>query len=245
MNNINETDDQQIIDKVLENLPTNAEQIVELPSRAYIYKLKDPTKPITIRPMNFEDEKLVASQKNKADTLSLILDRCVSNLDTSELISADKLYLLIKLREVSYGDDYPCTLICSHCNTENKANLKMSELPVLYAEEGFSSTSEVHLTGINKKAKVKLIRNRDEIYFKDTSMAMTHIWRFVEEIDGVKEKPLIAKIITKLPSRDIKKLIKAMRSEIGVNTTINFSCASCGKLSTLEMPITADFFEES
>lgn len=245
MSNIDPQQSQEIINKVLENLPTNAEEVVELPSKGYLYNKTDENKPITIRPMNFEDEKAVASQKNKTDIVNLILSRCVSNINIFDLIGSDKLFLLLKLREISYGDDYHCSVVCPHCETPNDLNIKITQLPVKYAEEGFSPINEVFLSGIKKKAKVRLITGKDEVYFKDVSNSINHIWRFVEEIDGVKEKPIISEIIKKLPSRDVKKIVKTMRTDIGVDTSISFTCFSCNKNNLMDLPITEDFFGES
>jgi hypothetical protein len=244
---INQTPEskQHLVDKILEHIPINSEVAVELPSKGKIYSSIDPTKPVTIRPMNFEDEKTIASQKGKGDPISIILSRCVSNLNVEELIAADKLFLVMKLREISYGDDYGCNLTCTNCKTPNSATIKLSELPVEYATDEFTDPVEVMLTGIKKKAKIRLIRSKDESLFKDPATSMNQLWRFVQEIDGHSDKPVISAVIEKLPSKDIKKIINSMRTTIGIDTKIAFNCASCSTNNLVELPITSDFFEES
>lgn len=245
MNDLIPNNKQEMIDKLLENLPTNVEIEVELPTKNKVSCKQDPTKPVTVRPMNFEDEKAIASQKGKTDPINMILSRCATNINVADLITPDKLFLLIKLREVSYGENYECELPCQHCDSLTKTTIKLGELPITYAGDDFCDPSEVFLTGIKKKVKVRLIKTKDEAYFKDPSMIMNHIWRFVEEIDGVKDKTIISAVIEKMPSKDIKKIVNAMRSDLGINTKIAFDCASCQKESVVELPINADFFEES
>lgn len=121
---------QSIIDSILGDIPSDAAIEVELPSECRIYDLPDPGSPITIRPMTFEDEKIVVSHKKSQDPTNIILERCVTNVRVGDLLSMDKLYLLLKLREISYGDEYNTLLICNHCNAENPSKVNISQLNV-------------------------------------------------------------------------------------------------------------------
>jgi len=118
---------QDIITELLKELPTDTAVVVDLPSENRLYTLEEPGAPITIRPMTFQDEKHIISAHKNQDPVNLILQRCVSNLNIGEILSLDKLYLIMKLREVSYGDDYHTLLICSHCKEENKTEVRLSE----------------------------------------------------------------------------------------------------------------------
>ena len=88
------------IERLLSDMPAELELAVDLPSRNRFYTLKDPNVPITVRSMKFEDERLFADTKRKgAESLNILLDRCVSNIDIDDLLILDKLVLLIKIRE--------------------------------------------------------------------------------------------------------------------------------------------------
>ena len=121
-----DTAKQRIIDDILKDLPTSVETEVILPSEAKLYTLKDPSSPITLRPMTFEDERALISGSKDVDPVTLLLQRCVTNINIAELLPMDKLYLLMKLREISYGDEYKTTLICQHCRFENITTIKLS-----------------------------------------------------------------------------------------------------------------------
>ena len=53
----------EIINELLKDLPSENAIEVELPSECRVYKLIDPEQGITIRPMTFEDEKVLVSKK--------------------------------------------------------------------------------------------------------------------------------------------------------------------------------------
>lgn len=112
-------DANDIVDDILAGVPVSTDVEVNLPSENRIYRLLDESKPITIRPMTFEDEKSLINGEDDEDSVNLLLSRCVSNINVNDLITIDKFYLLMKLREISYGDDYNVLLMCSHCGAEN------------------------------------------------------------------------------------------------------------------------------
>ena len=232
---------EQIINDLLSELPLDSEIIVELPSECRGYTLEDAGKPITIRPMNFEDEKMVVNSKKGQDPSNILLSRCVSNVKVGDLYAMDKLYLLMKLREISYGDDYKTLLICKHCSAENPSTIQLSQLNVNPVPDDFCDPVEVYLPGIKKKAKVRLPRVKDELYLSE--QVYDNLWRFVTEIDGHRDKSVIAPVLKKVPIRDTKIILKAMRSDYGLDTLIKFTCNECGEVSVVDLPIDANFFD--
>ena len=234
---------QAVIDDILKELPTDTAVEVELPSECRVYKLDDPGAPITIRPMTFEDEKALVSAGKAQDPVNLILQRCTTNIQVMDLLSMDKLYLIMKLREISYGDDYNTLLICSHCQAENPTTVKLSQLNVNPVPDDFQDPITVSLPSINKKAKVRLPRVRDERIMTDTDAALDQIWRFVSEIDGHTDKSIIAAVVDKLPLKDIRTILNAIKTDFGVDTKIKFQCDSCGGVTIVDLPIDANFFD--
>lgn len=232
---------EQIINDLLSELPIDSEITVELPSECRGYSLEDGGKPVTIRPMNFEDEKMVVNSKKGQDPTNILLSRCVSNVKVGDLYAMDKLYLLMKLREISYGDDYKTLLICKHCAAENPSTVQLSQLNVNPVPDDFTDPVEIYLPGIKKKAKVRLPRVKDELYLNE--QVYDNLWRFVTEIDGHRDKSVIAPVLKKVPIIDTKVILKAMRSDYGLDTLIKFTCTECGEVSVVDLPIDANFFD--
>jgi hypothetical protein len=234
---------QAVIDELLKNLPPETAVEVHLPSENKVYSLPDPTAMTTLRPMTFEDEKSLVSAAKGQDPINIILARCCTNLNVAELLPMDKLYLIMKLREISYGDDYNTLLICPSCKAENPAKIQLSQLNINPVPDDFSDPVEVMLPSLKKVAKVRLPRLKDDKYMKTTEEALNNIWRFVDQIDEYSDTQIIASVLKKLPIKDMRVILKAMKTDYGVDTAIKFNCTSCGTQSVVELPIDANFFD--
>ena len=236
---------QKIVEDILKDLPVDSSVEVELPSESKVYTLEDPGAPITLRPMTFEDEKQIVNATKNQDPVNIILQRCTTNINISDLLSIDKLYLIMKLREISYGDDYNTLMICSTCNAENPITVKLSQLNVNPVPDDFTDPVEVTLPTIKKTCKVSLPRVRDEKLLTDVSKTLDEIWRFIKEIDGQTDKSIISAVVNKLPIKDMKTILNAMKTEFGVDTKIKFGCNNCKEVSVIDLPIDANFFDVS
>ena len=234
-----------IINGLLKELPSDTSIVVDLPSENRVYELEDADAPITLRPMTFDDEKSIVSAKKDQDPVNLVLQRCTTNIKISELLPMDKLYLIMKLREISYGDDYNVLLICPSCGAENPSTIKLSQLNVNPVPDDFTDPVEIELPSIKKKAKVRLPRVKDEKTFSDPAGALDQLWRFVVDVDGHTDKSIIAAVIDKLPIRDVRGILNTIKSEYGVDTKVKFVCSECGGASVQDLPIDANFFDVS
>ena len=234
---------QAVIADILKELPTDTAVEVDLPSENKLYKLEDPGAPVTIRPMTFQDEKALISAAKGEDPVNLVLSRCTTNIQVADLLSMDKLYLIMKLREISYGDDYSTLLICSHCQAENPTTVKLSQLNVNPVPDDFADPITVLLPTINKEAKVRLPRVRDERMLQNAEDLMDQLWRFVVEIDGHTDKSVIAPVVDKLPLKDIRTIMNAIKTDFGVDTKIKFACGECGGVTVVDLPIDSNFFD--
>jgi len=241
---INAVSEESIIAEILANLPGDEDVPIELPSRNRFYSLLDPTKPISIRPLTFDDEKkLMTNRTGGAEALNKLVEKCVQNIKVGDLLELDKLYLLMKIREISYGDEYKASITCPSCSQENKVTFSLSNLKVNYLPDDFTNPQEIELPVLKKKIKVRLPRVEDEGYLRSPELAMANLWRFVEEVAGHTQKTIISKVIQKLPLKDAHALMSALGSSgYGMDTNIRFACSYCSLVERMELPIGADFF---
>jgi len=239
--------EQQIIDNILKNMPATDEVEMVLPSKNRFYSLIDPAKPITIRAMTFEDEKAMMSKKNiNTDVLNLLLTRCVSNINISNLLQMDKLFIIMKLRELSYGDEYKANINCESCKKDNIVSFTLSEMPVVYLEEDAVDPCEVDLPVLKTTMKIRRPRVSDEGYFNNADSAIDNLWRFVEEVGGYNSKRIISKILANIPLKDAHVILEALNTtKYGVDTKVRFLCDYCAHNVVMELPITSDFFTEN
>ena len=236
--------DQEIIANILKDMPSNDAIELDLPSKNRFYTLQEPGKPITLRPMTFQDEKSMLSKKNSGvDVINQLLARCIENIDVGQLMQMDKLYILMKLREISYGPEYNVTINCPSCHKENNVKFEMNTFEVRYADENLTNPLKIHLPVLKKDVVLRLPRISDEKYFANAEQSLSNLWRFVEEIDGHSSKTIISKVIPQLPIKDAHYLMDALGcTGYGIDTGVTFACAYCNHVESMDLPITADFF---
>lgn len=233
------------LDSLFSNVPANSEEVTNLPSNGKLY----PISSVRIRPMTFADEKAMASaRRNKEDAINTVLSRCVTGATVTDLVMMDKLFLLFKLRELSYGDTYSVLVNCTACNSENKLNFKLSNLPVNYLPDGFQTPIEVELPATKLKVKLKLPRVSDERFFLNEDLLFDNLWRFIVSIADIDDPVLITSFLKdpRLPLKDIHKITKSLSlDDYGVQTKVKFSCVDCKVDNVTTLPITSDFFTMS
>jgi len=237
------TKDSDIIANLLANMPSNDSVEVRLPSEGRFYSLPDPSKPITVRPMTFKDEKAMMSSQSGSDIINTLLSRCVSNVNIGDLLLFDKVFLIMKIRELSYGDEYGVTVQCPSCSKENKVKFFLSQLAVNYAPEELTDPCLVKLRVLDKDAKVKFPRIKDEEYLSNQEITSNNLWRFITEIDGHTKKTIISSVADKLPLKDAHTIMDVLGGVgLGVNSNVTFSCGFCSHKGEMALPITPDFF---
>ena len=231
------------VDSILEHLPVETAVKVDLPSRGQFYG--DGGGVVSVKPLTFEDEKALVSIKDskKINPLSTILSRCVEGVDTNALVYMDKMFLIMKIRELSYGEEYQASVICPKCTESNPLSFKLSELEVKYVPEDLKEPMSVLLPKIKKDVEFRLPRVSDESYIIDPEIMMDNIWRFIVSIDGNKNPTVIAQVIRKLPSADLHTMIKAFTAnDYGIETKAKFKCFNCKEVSLVDIPISENFF---
>jgi len=239
-----QNNDEAVIADLLKNVPVQNAISVKLPSRNKFYNLEDGAKHVVVRPMTFADEKALVSTKHaNIDILNLLLSRCVSNIDINSLLIMDKLFLIMKLREISYGSEYTVAINCPSCRRENKVTFDLSILQTRFVEDDFEIPVSVNLPILKKKVTVRLPRVEDEKYLQNVELGSANMWRFIESIDGHTKKTIVSGVLSKLPIKDIHAILKVMNSEnYGIDPNVRFACSYCSHHEAMELPISADFF---
>jgi|2_EtaG_2_1085320.scaffolds.fasta_scaffold16643_2 hypothetical protein len=237
--NMSEND---IIESILKKAPDTTYTEVELPSKGRFYDTGKST--LEVRPMTFADEKVVMSNANiNKDTLNMLISRCVKGIGIPDLLIIDKLFLVMKIRELSYGGDYRAVVPCPECRHDNDVTFDIGILNVNYIPDDLKDPREIELAVIEKMAKVKMPRVKDEKYLKNFDLISDNLWRFISEIDGHSHPTIISKVVSKLPIKDIHTIVKGLgTTDYGLDSTIRLVCSNCSHHSSMELPISSDFF---
>jgi len=234
-------DREAVLEKLLENIPNETEQIVTLPSENRFY---NGVAHVSIKPMTFEHEKnVVINLKKDIDPINTLLADCVKGINVSDLLIFDKVYLLMKLRQISYGDEYKFKIECPKCSKESDVAMSLNDIIVNKLPEDLTDPREIKLPISKKKITIRFPRVKDEVYLSNIETAGDNYYRFVDSVEGITDLLVINKFIKKLPLRDMKVLINEMnRPDLGLDPRFLLECNSCGKDSELTIPINANFF---
>jgi len=236
-------------DKALEDLfgkiKDTSMTVTDLPSLGKFYSNFDGVK---ISPLKFLDEQLILTGKDiQKDVVTELLERTLEGIDVDEILLMDKNYLLMKLREVSYGDDYEFGIVCKNCHYESKTKIQLSkQLNKSFIPDDYEDPRTIKLPKLGVDVQVRLPRNKEEQYLKDTETIYNNLYRFVVTLNGNTDPVFISKAIGMMEIADVKKIYNEVtNTEFGIDPRFVFKCGKCGHKETLAVPIDPGFFSVS
>ena len=229
----------------------------DLPSNGL---LADIPKTVTLRNMTTAEEKMLLGSSDEA--FDTIISKCIQkpeNFDIERLISADKHFLLTKLRVISYGPDYHFSYRCPFCGRISEFSVDLDSLEVKYLKEDFEepydtfelpySKDEISLK-IPRVADLKSIKMKAKRYNKKFPEAVgdiSLIYGIMANIDKVNGKEMDASSLQRyieelhtLDSSYIRNRIS--RLEVGIDTKIYEECPRCHEDLEFAMPMGPEFF---
>jgi len=215
---------------------------VELPSKSRFY---NNIEEIIVTPLTFEEEQRILNSKGKGtDVINLILKNCVKGVNIPDLMQMDKLFLLLKVREASYGSVYKFNLACPSCGEEIRTEIDVAnDLKVNYVPEDFEDPHAIELPKLGVEAVVRLPRNREEGFFSSAESLAKNLYRFVVSLGGETDSVFISKAIKRMHIIDVKTIANEVtKGEFGLDPRFMFECPSCGHNAMMEIPLDASFF---
>ena len=133
------------LNSLLQKLSNYIWEEVELPSHGKFYT-NIPGK-LHIRSMTGKEEQVLASNRHlrKGTAMDMIFKECIrENIDTTQLLSADRNYLLIFLRGISFTPDYDVEVKCPNCGINFSTIVNLDHIEVETCPDDFDESS---LTG--------------------------------------------------------------------------------------------------
>lgn len=239
---------QEAVNSLLSNIELDVDyRPLELPSRGKAYVQSDGF--VHIKPFTFAQERKLRSIKKAAQgnkvIKSLFID-CVKGLEYDAMTLEDKNYILFKLREISYGDEYTIVAVCTDCEAKNNLSIEISKIPVTYAEDDYEEPITITLPDTEQEVKFVSPRSKDESYFESMETLTDNLWRFALSVGGQSDPKILQMFFQKTTVRDIAYFREELTKErYGMNKTMSFECAGCGSLSESLIPFTESFFSVS
>ena len=234
----------------------------KLPSLGKVYpKQFDPN--VQLRSMTVEDEMKRLSPTNRPyKMMSEIIDSClVDKLPYSsyDLCLGDYIYLLHKLRTVTYGAIYSLSYVCPICGSVENIDINLDELEVKTYNKKINDHMFVDLPVTKHRVGLRLQtpRDLDDIQINAKEMKekfpdmkgevyLLTLQSFIDTIDGKPVDPImIQENIKKLPMGDTNILSQAatkLNESIGIDNSVKVKCTNCNSDITIPFRYTDEFF---
>lgn len=245
-------------------------ELVEIPSHGYLYKeaTDDPDilekGSIKIRPMTVNEEKILTTSRlvKSGQALDMIFQNCIkSRINPSELLSSDRVFLMLWLRSISYGNIYKFNLTCPNnaCGRRFEYEVDLSEHPIEEIEDSsVEEPFELTLPVMKYKIWFRLPRGKDEIEIikmqnkpkkvDDTDESIVRrLSSVIEKIEDPEGNEIPSAqhqaFVESMVGRDASEFRKAIDShDGGVEDIQNIQCPHCDHEFDTPIPITESFF---
>lgn len=232
---------------------------IELPSKSKFYSTIPPI--IHVRPMTGEEENILATPRyvKKGKAVDKIFENVIQeNIDTTELLSIDRSFLLIFLRGISYTPEYDVEVKCPSCDVKFNTMIDLNMMEVTMCPDDFGPDSlegKLPRTGLDYKYRLstgddeqRVTRHREMHVkeFGDQREDDTLLYRsalLLEYIDEVTNTNELLALLRDLPVEDVN-FIRNMINEppFGVDSEIGLVCPSCTSEFEIQLPMEASFF---
>lgn len=251
-------------------MSTEFTQVLRLPSQGLLNP-EIPDGEVTQRCMMVADQKFLSGSNQSANqAIQTLIQKTITapeGFDVSKLTISDTIYLLFKLRILSYGEMYKFRTRCPECGKKIDVTIDLSELPVELLDPDYEKDLVVTLphTGDTVYTRVltneymeeinKDIKRRKKRNANDDSEYIIRIARSIEKIvlknpvDGKKELTGsldIERYIANLTDYDAS-VIQATRDKIsyGIAPTVEYICPECGEYIDINIQFSGEFFRPS
>lgn len=234
-----------------------------LPSLGKVYKEEiDPH--ITLRSMTTAEEMRRMSNTefpNKA--MSEIIDECIVSgpkMSAYDMCMADYLYLMFKLRIVTYGSEYTISTICPYCTHQNINDIDLNDLYIqefdskLYDYMSFElPRTKKHITLQlqtprmldNIEEQVKRYKQKARKSKVDPQL-LYNLMSLIDTVDGAKINPLeLEDWIRSLPMMDVQTIIAyadKLNNFLGIDKKMEVTCDVCKIPHNTSFRFSGDFF---
>lgn len=209
--------------------------------------------PCVLRELTGAEEELLTNAKllRSGDAVNQVLRNClvqvgdkddVAIADVLDLLAGDRLYILVKLRQISLGDEMTLRLTCPNANCQgiSQVPINLEDLPVTPypAEREFTCTlprsGQVVKFGYLDGHKEKRLAALPEATISQGMLIR------ILDIDG---KAPNKKSVTEMSLKDRQALRQAMLAvDGGIETTVDTTCEHCGQPIRTRVESDASFF---
>lgn len=243
----------------LSDYVTNEEgEVEDVPLLAGIEYEGEHLSTFSFREMTGRDEEAISKpevRSNGGKLINVLLERTVTKLGSRtkkelgtakwgelirSLLSGDLDYMMLKVRQLSKGNDITFTHKCPHCNSELKTIIGCDEFKIIpfngmYEVEfelpgrGYKDTKGVYhktgtiraMNGFDREIVVPLFKKNPSTAI---TMALTRLIKFDDDT------PVFSNGVADMSLRDREYLEELMKDTVfGIDTKVELTCDVCGE----------------
>ena len=246
---------------------SNFTQVITLPSKGLLNP-EIPKGEVTQRCMMVSDQKFLnGSSHNSGSLLNQLIQRTTTapeGFDISNLTPTDTIYMLFKLRVLSYGDMYTFRTRCPECGKKIDVTVNLAELPVETLEDDFTEKLSVELPRRGDTVYTKIMTNADKDALtaelsrrkrKNPQDESEYILKIVYAIEKIKLKkdgselthPIdIERYVSSLTDYDAQVILATKDSvSFGLGAIVECTCSECKQDIEVGLNFSGDFFRPS
>jgi hypothetical protein len=204
-----------------------------------------------LREMTGAEEELLTNARliKSGDAYNQVMRNCLVSLggktevtltDVLDLLAGDRNVILVRLRQISLGDELTVSLTCPKCKWTSQVLVNLEDLPVTpYPPEREFTTI---LPGSGQTVRFVPMDGHMQkrlMVMQETNTTFALLIR-IRDIDGA---PPTKKLLVEMSMHDRNALRAAIAATDGdIDTVISTTCEACG--TTLQTPLTGekDFF---
>lgn len=236
-----------------------------VPSQGHLYDGNFPGGEVVLSPMTTGEEKILAqSGKDRLEIIDTIIRRCLVDCPVpfDSLLIPDMFYLLLVIRNITYGACYQFRVECRKCRTNFRHAL---EIPADLKLRCLDETDEgepwhVKLPMCGDEVSFRLLRVKDEYDIRRWSRQAYEstvqvgdpgytyrLAKHIVQINGRDVDPVRKlQFVEDLIGRDSYTLRHAIENrEFGATLILDTQCPNCGDEGKSSMPFDRDFFRPS
>lgn len=243
-------------------------EIIDLPSQGKLYPEGHPlrTGKVEMKYMTAKEEDILTSTNliQKGVVIDMLLRSLIigngegDKFNYDDLLLGDKNAIMIAARILGYGAEYPVELTCPKCGHKETVNVNLAELENKDVEIQEGNLFEFELPLSKKVIEFRLLTHADEEKIQTETKRMkkkslssqisfdltSRLKQLIVSVDGEDSRKAINDFVeNEFISRDslaFRNYIEEVSPD--VDMTIYHECSECGADSTVQIPMTVDFF---
>jgi len=239
---------------------------VPLPTKGHFYPLDHLLSigTIEIKQMTAREEDVLANQEllRKGTVLDVLLSSLIvdKSINVKDILIVDKNAIMIAIRRLAYGDDYPISVSCPQCDVKNQVvinlgNIENKPFDLEGVQKGENSFA-FKLPNSKKTITYKLLNQHDDDSIttelnnqkkisKDAPSRelTTRLKYLITSVDGTTDKAYIRKFVDEeLMANDSLALRTHFRDHNpDIDMSFDFTCHQCSYERRLGIPLGMSF----